>query len=54
VAAYWIAPAGQDAKGKAVMVFESEEAARDSSGRFEPPSGVELESIEVREVVAHA
>ena len=54
VAGYWIAPTGQSGKGNAVMVFESEDAAREASERFDPPSGVEVESIEVREVVAHA
>ena len=50
VAGYWIAPV----KSNAVMVFESEEAARSAADRYEPPSAVTIESIEVREVAGDA
>ena len=53
VAGYWIAP-GQSGTSNAVMVFESEEAARTAADRYEPPSAVAIESIEVREVAGHA
>jgi hypothetical protein len=36
------------------MVFESEEAARTAADRYEPPSAVTIDSIEVREAAGHA
>lgn len=52
VAGYWT---GKD-DGLAMIVFESEDAARAASERIPEgvPEGVTLESVEVREVVANA
>jgi hypothetical protein len=36
VAGYWIAPGDQVGKGNAVMLFESEDAARAAANRYEP------------------
>ena len=52
VAGYWLEP--KDGHGLSVVVFESEEAANAAAGRIQPPSGVTVESVEVREVVASA
>jgi len=52
VAGYWLAPEGD--RGNSVVVFESEDTARAAAERFQPPPEVTIESIEVREVVAHA
>jgi hypothetical protein len=54
VAGYWLAPVGT--RGNAVIVFESEEAARAGADQLKqnPPSEVTIESIEVREVAGHA
>jgi hypothetical protein len=54
VAGYWAR--GDDGTGLAMVIFESEDAAKNTSERV--PSmltdAVTLESVEVREVVAHA
>ena len=52
VAGYWLAPEGD--RGNSIVVFESEEAARSAAESLQPPPQVTLESIEVREVIAHA
>jgi hypothetical protein len=55
VAGYWLRPAsGND--GLSVVVFESEEQANESAERVPQmvPPEVTLESVETREVVAHA
>ena len=52
VAGYWLAPEGD--RGNSIVVFESEEAARSAAESLRPPPQVTLESIEVREVIAHA
>jgi hypothetical protein len=53
VAGYWTR---RDNGGLSMLVFESEEAANDTSDRVRGmvPDAVTLEGIEVREVVAHA
>lgn len=53
VAGYWT---GKDDTGLAMILFESEDAARATSERIPEsvPESVTLESVEVREVVAHA
>jgi hypothetical protein len=53
VTGYWVRLEGER-KGASVIVFESEDNARDAAGQFQPPEGVTLESIDVGEVVAHA
>lgn len=56
VAGYWMR--SDDNRGTSVIVFESEENAQALAQQIEsggPPSdAVTLESVEVREVVAHA
>jgi hypothetical protein len=56
VAGYWLR--SQDDHGLSVVVFESEDAAQAAAQMIEsqgPPSdAVTLDSVEVREVVAHA
>jgi hypothetical protein len=54
VAGYWTRGEGND--GLSMVVFESEEAARAATQRIEMPPGgeVNLDSVEVREVVANA
>ena len=52
VAGYWLAPEGD--RGNSIVVFESEEAARSAAENLQPPPQVTIESIEVREVIAHA
>jgi hypothetical protein len=52
VAGYWLEP--QNNMGYSIVVFDSEEAARTAADRLEPPSDVEIQHVEVREVVAHA
>ena len=56
VAGYWLK--SDDNRGLSVLVVESEEAARALAQQVEsggPPSdAVTLESVEVREVMAHA
>jgi hypothetical protein len=57
-AGYWLAP--QDGRGVAVVVFETEEAARQEAAMFRvgespmpgSPEGVTLKTVEVREVLA--
>ncbi len=53
VAGYWTR---KESTGLSMIVFESEDAATGASERVPGmlPDGVKLESIEVREVVAHA
>jgi hypothetical protein len=50
---YWVRLDGEKA-GTSVIVFDSEENARNASERFQPPAGVTLQSMEVGEVVASA
>jgi heme-degrading monooxygenase HmoA len=50
---YWVRLEGEKA-GSSVIVFDSEENARNASERFQPPEGVTLESMEVGEVAAKA
>ena len=52
VAGYWLEP--QNDMGYSIVVFDSEDAARSAADRLEPPSDVEIQHVEVREVVAHA
>jgi len=54
VAGYWANIGGNE--GTSMVVFESEEAARQVADEVEPPPAdiVTVESIEVGEVVAHA
>jgi hypothetical protein len=52
VAGYWLEPQGN--MGYSIVVFDSEDAARTAADRLEPPSDVEIERVDVREVVAHA
>ena len=54
VAGYWTR--GEAGDGLSMVVFESEEAARAATERIETPPGgeVTVDSVEVREVVAHA
>jgi hypothetical protein len=52
VAGYWVQVA--EDKGSAVIVFESEEAARTAAERLQPPPAVTFDSVEVGEVVANA
>jgi hypothetical protein len=55
---YWLAP--QNGRGVAVVVFDTEDAARAAAGRFEvgqppfpgAPAGVTVKTVEVREVLA--
>ena len=53
VAGYWTR---KDNTGMSMVVFESEEVANEMAERLPSmlPDGVTLESVEVREVVAHA
>jgi hypothetical protein len=54
VAGYWVR--GEGGTGNAVIVFESEDAAREAASRVSPaPDGsTEIENVEVGEVLAHA
>jgi hypothetical protein len=56
VNAYWLR--SDDTRGMSVIVFETEEAAQALARRIEaqgpPTDAVSLDSVEVREVVAHA
>jgi heme-degrading monooxygenase HmoA len=54
VAGYWLQP--EEDKGMALIVFESEDAAKNAAeqARANVPPPVTMDSIEVREVVAHA
>jgi heme-degrading monooxygenase HmoA len=53
VAGYWTR---KDNNGFSLVIFESEEAAQNASERISgtAPSGVTVENVEVREVVASA
>lgn len=55
VAGYWVALDGQK-RGRAVIAFESEDAARQAAGMIEQAAdtGVTVESVEIGEVVAKA
>ena len=55
VAGYWVA-LGPEKGGRSMVVFESEDAARNFADQLQPPPGdaVRIESIDVGEVVAHA
>jgi hypothetical protein len=54
VGGYWTRSA-DGSNGRALIVFESEDAARTAAERIGPgvPQGVAFESAEVREVIAH-
>ena len=53
VAGYWTR---EDNNGMSMIVFESEDAARNASERIRSgiPDDVQLEGVEIREVVANA
>ncbi len=53
VAGYWVRFQSEN-RGASVIVFDSEENARNAGDQFQPPGGVTLESIDVGEVVANA
>lgn len=53
VGGYWVRLEGAD-QGRAVIAFESEDAARGASEKIQPAPGVTLDSVEVGEVVANA
>lgn len=56
IAGYW-ARSDDQSNGSSMMVFESEDNARDVAdrvGQGPPSDAVSLDSVEVREVVAHA
>ncbi len=56
VAGYWVS-LGPEKGGRSVIVFESEDAARNVADQHQPPADdapVTVESIDVGEVVAHA
>ncbi len=54
VSGYWVRLEGSG-KGRATIVFESEQAARDVAGQMTPaPGAATLDSVEIGEVVAHA
>ena len=55
VAGYWTR-SDDGRNGRAMIVFESQEAARAAAERIGPnvPAGVTFESAEVREVIANA
>ena len=52
VAGHWVALG--EGKGTAVIVFDSEDAARAAADRLQPPPSVSFDSVEVGEVVAQA
>ena len=56
VAGYWLEPV--DGKGISVTLWESERAAREAASHVQPASspktGVKLDRIETREVIAQA
>ena len=54
VAGYWLR--GDGNQGFSVVVFESEDAARTAANAMQPPPAgeVTIDSVDVREVVAHA
>jgi len=53
VAGYWVRFQSEN-RGTSVIVFDSEENARNAGDQFQPPGGVTLESVDVGEVVANA
>ncbi len=54
VAGYWVA-LGPEKGGRAVIVCESEQAARDLAAQIEAPEGlVTIDSVDVGEVIANA
>ena len=53
VAGYWVRLEGGD-RGRATVVFDSEDAASGARDMIQPAPGVTLESVEVGEVVANA
>ena len=53
VGGYWVRLEG-GGQGRAVIVFESEDAARSASEKLQPAPGVTLDSVDVGEVVASA
>ena len=53
VAGYWVRFESEH-RGTSVIVFDSEENARNAGDQFQPPAGVTLESVDVGEVVANA
>jgi hypothetical protein len=53
VGGYWVRLEG-DNQGRAVIVFESEDAARGAKDKIQPAPGVTLDSVDVGEVVAKA
>lgn len=55
-AGYWTRSADKT-NGQSLVIFDSEEhatAAAEMVGQMPPPSGVSIQSVEVREVVANA
>lgn len=53
VKGYWVRLEGGN-QGRAVIVFESEGAAREAKDLIQPAAGVTLESADIGEVVADA
>jgi hypothetical protein len=53
VAGYWVRLEGGD-QGRSVIVFESEDGARNLKDNLQPAPGVTFDSIDVGEVVANA
>ncbi len=53
VAGYWVRLEGGN-QGRAVIVFESEDAARGARDQIQAAPGVTLDTADVGEVVAHA
>lgn len=53
VGGYWVRLEGGN-QGRAVIVFDSEDAARGAKEQVQPAPGVTLDSAEVGEVVANA
>jgi hypothetical protein len=53
VAGYWVRLEGGD-RGRATIVFDSEDAARGARDQIQPAPGVTIESVDVGEVIANA
>lgn len=53
MAGYWVRLEGND-RGRATIVFDSEDAARGARDQIQPAPGVTIESVDVGEVVANA
>jgi hypothetical protein len=53
VAGYWVRLESGN-QGRAVIVFESQDAARSASEQIQPAPDVTLDSVDVGEVVANA